>query len=364
MYRLLRPALFALDAERAHEWSLRAWDVAATIPLLPRTLGISRLALPTQVMGLDFANPVGLAAGLDKNAAHIEGLSKLGFGWLELGTVTPRPQAGNPKKRLFRLVAAEALINRMGFNNIGLEAFLHNVQRSRPTLPLGINIGKNRDTPVERALDDYVLAFKRAAPFAGYIAINISSPNTADLRRLQDEAALDALLYALKDAQAALARYTPIAIKVAPDLDREALTRLAQQLLKHGVDAVIATNTTVTRPMPAGTPHSGEAGGLSGRPLKALALQAVRTLYAELQGRIPIVGVGGLFDADDCWERLCAGADLVQLYSALIYRGPGVVSDILYRLRQKVRAAGYAELTQALRAARGNQSSGNCPKSA
>lgn len=362
MYRFLRPALFALDAERAHDWSLRAWDFAAAVPQLPRLFGIAPRRLATQVMGISFPNPVGLAAGLDKNAAHIESLSRLGFGWLELGTVTPRAQAGNPKKRLFRLVAEEALINRMGFNNIGLEGFLGNLQRAHTPLPLGINIGKNRDTPIERARDDYVEGFKRAAPFAAYIAINISSPNTADLRRLQDDAALDALLHALKETQAALPRYTPLAVKIAPDLDWAALTRLAQQLLKHRVDAVVATNTTVTRPLPPGTPHGTEAGGLSGRPLQTLALQAVRVLYAELQGRIPIIGVGGLFDADDCWARLCAGADLVQLYSALIYRGPGAVTDIVNELHAKVRAAGHTDLTQALRAARGNQSSADRPK--
>ena len=362
MYRFLRPALFALDAERAHEWSLRAWDVAAAVPLVARTLGISPVALPTRVMGIDFPNPVGLAAGLDKNAAHIAGLSHLGFGWLELGTVTPRPQAGNPRKRLFRLVAEEALINRMGFNNVGLDAFLRNLQSAHAALPLGINIGKNRDTPLERALDDYVAGFKRTAPLAAYIAINISSPNTADLRRLQDDAALDALLHALKDAQAGLPHYTPLAIKIAPDLSPDALSRLAQQLLKYRVDAVIATNTTVTRPLPVGTLHGAEAGGLSGRPLKSLALQAVRTLYAELQGRIPIIGVGGLFDAEDCWERLCAGADLVQLYSALIYRGPRLVSDVVRKLQAKVMASGHTELAQALRAARRNQSSAHYPK--
>ena len=354
MYRFLRPALFALDAERAHEWSLRAWDFAAAVPQVPRLFGIAPRNLATQVMGIPFANPVGLAAGLDKNAAHIAGLSRLGFGWLELGTVTPHAQAGNPKKRLFRLVAEEALINRMGFNNIGLEGFLRNLQRTHTPLPLGVNIGKNRDTPIERARDDYVEGFKRAAPFAAYIAINVSSPNTADLRRLQDDAALEVLLDALKEAQAALPRYTPLAVKIAPDLDQAALARLAQQLLKHGVDAVIATNTTVTRPVPPGTPHSTEAGGLSGRPLQALALQAVRVLYAELRGRVPIIGVGGLFDADDCWARLCAGADLVQLYSALIYRGPRTVSDIVCGLQTKVHASGHTNLTQAVRAARGN----------
>ena len=364
MYRLLRPLLFALDAELSHDLRLGGIAAAFKIPGVPALMrrAFRTRALPVQAMGLTFPNPIGLAAGLDKNGRYLGPLSALGFGWLEIGTVTPRPQPGNAPKRLFRVAAREAIVNRMGFNNDGVAALVANLrQQTRPQI-LGINIGKNRDTSMERAIDDYVLALRAVAPHADYVAVNISSPNTANLRALQEDAALGALLAALKAEQALLrrthGRYVPIALKIAPDLDAAALTAIARTVRAQHFDAVIATNTTVTRPGLDATRFAEEAGGLSGAPLRPLATAAVRTLYAELRGEIPIIGVGGIDSPAAAWERLLAGADLLQIYTGLIYRGPGLVKTLVRDLHKRSLASGAAgDLAAAVRAARMNLSS-------
>lgn len=358
MYRLLRPLLFALDAERSHEVTLRAVNQLFRIP------GAAALirrhyrppALPTTVMGLQFPNPVGLAAGLDKNARYLAPLFSLGFGWLELGTVTPRPQPGNAKKRLFRLAQAGAIINRMGFNNVGVARFIDNLRRQHKPGIVGINIGKNRDTPLERAIDDYVLGLRAVAAHADYVCINISSPNTAQLRELQAEAQLDGLLHALKAEQTQLqlqyGRYVPIALKVAPDLHEDEVASIARLLLHYRFDAVIATNTTVTRPDLGQVAHAREAGGLSGRPLRPLATQCVANLYRHLQGEIPIIGVGGIDSVEAAWEKMLAGADLVQVYTGLIFSGPHLVKELVTGLLARTQP--HANLTEAIRASRLN----------
>jgi dihydroorotate dehydrogenase len=332
LYALARPFLFQLDPETANKLALPSFR-------LLRQLGLTRLpggALtghPVKAMGLEFPNPVGLAAGLDKNAEFIDELAALGFGFLELGTVTPRPQPGNPRPRIFRLVAAEAIINRMGFNNVGVERFVENARRARYDGILGVNISKNFDTPLERAGDDYVACLEKVYPLASYVAVNVSSPNTRDLRRLQKPGELVRLLQELGRARDRLARArkrrVPLAVKIAPDLDDEAITAIARALIEHGIDAVIATNTTVSRPSVAGLPHAEEAGGLSGAPLAPLATAAIRTLAVALAGRIPIIGVGGIMSPADAREKMAAGATLVQIYTGLIYRGPALVSDIV-----------------------------------
>jgi dihydroorotate dehydrogenase len=282
-------------------------------------------------MGLRFPNPVGLAAGLDKNARHLDGLASFGFGFLEAGTVTPRPQPGNPRPRLFRITEAQGIVNRMGFNNEGLDTFVANVGRSAYRGILGINIGKNFDTPIERADEDYLIGLRRAYPLAHYVTVNISSPNTRDLRSLQESDALDRLLGALKREQAALAkehsRYVPLALKIAPDLDDTQLDAIAKRLMDHGIDAVIATNTTVSRQGVEGLPNAAETGGLSGAPLRARSTQVVAALAARLGDRVPIIAAGGILDGAAAVEKLGAGATLVQVYSGLIYRGPALVRE-------------------------------------
>jgi len=334
LYPLFRPLLFALDPETAHDAVFGGLDAAAG-------LGVAQLfaakapASPVIAMGIRFPNRVGLAAGLDKNAAHIDGLATLGFGFIECGTVTPRAQPGNPKPRMFRLPEAGALINRLGFNNEGVEHFLANVARARYASGggvLGLNIGRNFDTPNERAVDDYVACLDAVYAQASYVTVNISSPNTRGLRELQERAALDTLLVALKRAQARLAqahgKYTPIAVKIAPDLDAGAIADIARTLAARKIDGVIATNTTTDRQGVGGLPHADEAGGLSGQPLKERATAVVRALARELDGALPIIGVGGIFSGDDAREKIRAGATLVQVYTGLIYRGPGLVAEI------------------------------------
>jgi dihydroorotate dehydrogenase len=291
-------------------------------------------------MGIRFPNPVGLAAGLDKDGACIDGLATLGFGFIEIGTVTPRAQPGNPKPRMFRLPQANALINRMGFNNGGVDAFVRNVQASRfyqdKQGVLGLNIGKNADTPIERATDDYLTCLEKVYPFADYVTVNISSPNTKNLRQLQQASELGALLSALKQAQHSLAdrhgRYVPIALKIAPDLDAEQITTIADSLMQHQIDAVIATNTTTTRDAVQGLAHADEAGGLSGAPVLPLSNRVISALRAELSDTIPIIGVGGILSGADAREKMLAGASLVQVYTGLIYRGPALVSECVQAL--------------------------------
>jgi dihydroorotate dehydrogenase len=290
-------------------------------------------------MGLDFPNRVGLAAGLDKNAAHLAGLATLGFGFLEAGTVTPRPQAGNPKPRMFRLPRAEALINRMGFNNDGVERYVANVRASGYRGILGCNIGKNADTPAARAADDYLACLAAVAPVASYVVVNVSSPNTKGLRDLQSEAALDALLATLvaaRDRHAqALGRALPLAVKIAPDLDDDAIRGIARVLASRRVDAAIATNTTVARDAVAALPHGQEAGGLSGRPVFARSNHVLQQLVRALDGALPVIGVGGVLSGADAREKIACGAALVQLYTGLIYRGPALVGECVGALAAK-----------------------------
>jgi dihydroorotate dehydrogenase len=343
LYGLARPLLFAADPERVHELTLeglqRAYELGATRLCAPSPAAGGEAV---RVMGLDFPNPVGLAAGLDKNGAYIDALGSLGFGFVEVGTVTPRPQAGNPRPRLFRLPSAEALINRLGFNNRGLARFVANAQRARFGGVLGLNIGKNADTPMAAALDDYRLCLESVYPYAGYVTVNISSPNTRDLRSLQQDEELRALVGALARERERLAdqhaRRVPLAVKIAPDLDDADLLRIADTLVELGVDAVIATNTTVAREQVARLPHGAEAGGLSGRPLFARSTEVVRVLARHLQGALPIIAVGGILHGADAAEKLRAGAALVQLYTGLIYRGPALVAECreaLARLRSE-----------------------------
>ena len=340
-YRALRPLLFALDPERAHGLSLNSLDVLAR-------LGVASLAatraprVPVRVMGLDFPNPVGLAAGLDKDGKHIDGLGALGFGFLEIGAVTPRAQPGNPRPRLFRLPEAEALINRLGFNNDGVDALTENVRRSRYRGILGINVGKNFDTPNERAADDYVACLRKVYPLASFVTANVSSPNTKDLRALQHAGRLDALLAALAAERDRLARQhgkrLPLAVKVAPDLDESGIETIADRVAARGIDAVIATNTTVSREGVGHLPASREPGGLSGAPLKVLATAVVAKLRRTLPASVAVIGVGGIASAADAREKLDAGANLVQLYTALVYRGPGLVGEIVRGLASPGRA--------------------------
>ena len=339
LYALARPLLFSLDAESAHHLTLPALRRAAALGL---TGFINKPAAdPRTVMGVTFPNPVGLAAGLDKDGSYIDGLAALGFGSIEIGTVTPRAQPGNPKPRMFRLPAAHAIINRMGFNNGGVDAFVANVQASRfyqaKQGVLGLNIGKNADTPIERAADDYLHCLEKVYPYASYVTVNISSPNTKNLRQLQGASEVDALLSQLKDAQLRLAdqhkRYVPVALKIAPDIDSEQIKNIADALLRHKLDGVIATNTTITRDAVKGLQYGEEAGGLSGAPVFELSNQVVRGLKAELGDALPIIGVGGILSGSNAKAKMEAGASLVQLYSGLIYRGPALVKECADALR-------------------------------
>ncbi|MFO1224433.1 MAG: quinone-dependent dihydroorotate dehydrogenase [Burkholderiaceae bacterium] len=339
-YALTRPFLFGLDAEQAHDLTL---DAIATLQGTPlqRLWSQPRIDDPVQLLGLTFPNRIGLAAGLDKNGRCIDGLGAMGFGFVEVGTVTPKAQPGNPKPRLFRLPRAQALINRMGFNNDGLAAFVAHVQRSRTFRErggvLGLNIGKNAATPIERAADDYLLGLDAVYPHADYVAVNVSSPNTKDLRSLQGNAALDALLAALVTRREKLARAqrrtVPLLLKVAPDLDEMQVRAIAAAVERHGIDGVIATNTTVTRNAVQGLRHADEAGGLSGAPVFEPSNRVIRALRAALGSRRPIVGVGGVLSGADARAKLSAGADLVQIYTGLIYKGPALVSECARALR-------------------------------
>lgn len=329
LYSLLRPLLFSLPPETAHRVTFSAIEKARKLRLLsdhPITCNIR------QVMGLDFPNPIGLAAGLDKNGEHLDVLASLGFGFIEIGTVTPRPQPGNPQPRIFRLPQANAIINRLGFNNHGVDKLVMNVTNANYQGILGINIGKNYDTPLTHAADDYLTCFRKVYRHASYVAINISSPNTINLRQLQNAEALDHLLPRLKLEQAKLAdihnKYTPLAIKIAPDIEQLQINEIAGLVIKHQIDCVIATNTTLSRASIEKFSVAKEAGGLSGAPLTHRATEVIRQLHAKLRGEIPIIGVGGIMSAADAKDKMEAGADLVQIYTGLIYHGPGLVKDI------------------------------------
>lgn len=340
LYGLARPLLFSLDPEAAHNLTLPALRRAAALGL---TAPLGKPADDPRVcMGLRFANPVGLAAGLDKDGAYIDGLAALGFGFIEVGTVTPRPQPGNARPRIFRLPQAQAVINRMGFNNGGVDTFIANVQRSRfyqnKEGTLGLNIGKNADTPIEKAVDDYLHCLEKVYPYASYVTVNISSPNTKNLRQLQGASELDALLSTLKQAQRRLAdahkRYVPLALKIAPDVDAEQTKVIASALLRHEIDGVIATNTTITRDAVQGLPHAEETGGLSGAPVLALSNAVIRGLKAEIGNALPIIGVGGVLSGAHAQAKIEAGASLVQLYTGLIYRGPALIKECAAALRK------------------------------
>jgi len=338
-YSFLRPWLFCLDPEQAHNLTLTNLDRAQRWGLLEKFL-TQPLADPRTLCGITFSNPVGLAAGLDKDGKHIDALAALGFGFLEIGTVTPRPQPGNPKPRMFRLTQAQAIINRMGFNNDGVEACVARVRRSRFWQSggvLGLNIGKNASTPIEDAASDYVLAMDAVYEIATYITVNISSPNTQNLRALQGEEMLRALLGSLDEARKRLSdRFgvrKPLFLKIAPDLDHGDINLIADLLMEFGVDAVIATNTTITRDAVQGMEHSQEIGGLSGAPVRMASNIVIKALKARLGNQVPIIGVGGILSGADAKEKIAAGASLVQVYSGLIYRGPDLVNECAKALR-------------------------------
>jgi len=335
MYKLVQKLLFLLPPEKAHHFSLSSLSVLNRLGLLkiikPRFNG-----KPTEVMGIEFPNRIGLAAGLDKNGEYIQALSALGFGFVEIGTVTPRPQPGNPAPRLFRIPEANAIINRMGFNNQGIDYLLEQVDEAREAGfegIIGINIGKNFDTAVEDATEDYLICLRKAYPYASYITVNISSPNTPGLRDLQYGKELRKLLAALKSEQMKLVNdyrvYKPIAIKVAPDLNEAEIQDIAEALLENKMDALIATNTTLSRNAVSGMKHADEAGGLSGAPVRELSTEVIRQFHDILKDRVPIIGVGGISSRQDAQDKFDAGASLIQVYSGLIYQGPGLVKKLL-----------------------------------
>ena len=329
LYRLARSALFRLDAERAHELTLETFHHLPRLATAPFQCRVA--ADPVRLLGLEFPNRVGLAAGLDKNGECIEAWDRLGFGFIEVGTVTPRPQPGNPRPRMFRLPEHRALINRLGFNNKGVDYLLQQVARTGYRGILGINIGKNADTPIDRAADDYLICLRKVYSAASYVTVNISSPNTKNLRDLQDEQRLEQLLHQLVTARSELAqqhgRQVPLLVKIAPDVSDQQIVQLARTARASGVDGLIATNTTVTRPQLGSSSLAKEQGGLSGAPLKDLAMQVLRRLRAEVGMDYPLVGVGGILGANDALERRAAGADLIQIYSGFIYRGPELIAE-------------------------------------
>ncbi|MDO3666114.1 quinone-dependent dihydroorotate dehydrogenase [Acinetobacter higginsii] len=327
LYSLARPLLFTLAPERAHELTLSMLDKAHKIGFMHQKVA----AKPVTCMGIEFPNPVGLAAGLDKNGAHIDALAALGFGFIEIGTITPRPQAGNPQPRLFRIPQAKAIINRMGFNNDGVDKLIENVKASKFKGVLGINIGKNADTPVEDAVSDYLICLEKVYNYASYITVNISSPNTKNLRSLQSGDALTELLQTLKDRQLELAdqynHYVPLVLKVAPDLTSEDIQFIAAQLLQFKIDGLIVTNTTLGRDGVENLPNGNEAGGLSGAPVFEKSTECLAQFAEVLAGQIPLIGVGGILAGEQAIAKQQAGASLVQVYSGLIYTGPTLVKD-------------------------------------
>lgn len=331
LYPTVKPFLFLLDAEKAHDLTLKSLSASEKAGLLKLYPSPPKCA-PREVMGITFPNPIGLAAGLDKNAAVIDGMAALGFGFIEVGTVTPRPQPGNPKPRLFRVPEAKGIINRFGFNNLGVNNLVENVKAAKYKGVLGINIGKNFDTPNERAVDDYLHCMQKVYAHASYITVNISSPNTKNLRALQEKEALSGLLASLKAEQTKLAdihgKYVPITLKIAPDLMHEQVIEIADLLMQHQIDGVIATNTTLSREAVKGMPNAEETGGLSGTPVKTQSTIVIQQLSQQLKGALPIIGVGGILKGEDAQEKIDAGASLVQVYSGLIYQGPKLIHDI------------------------------------
>ena len=337
MYDLFRPLIFKLTPETAHGLTLKSLVCAERIGLLPN---VNPRTSPATLMGLHLPNPVGLAAGLDKNGEYIDGLAALGFGFIEIGTVTPRPQSGNPKPRLFRVPEHFAVINRMGFNNDGIDRLIANVQRAKYRGVLGINIGKNADTPMENAADDYLIGLEKAYPFASYITINISSPNTKNLRALQGGDELSRLLETLKNRQSSLhtehGRYVPLAVKIAPDLDEAQIADIAHVAEQTQIDGIIATNTTIDKSSLGAHPLAQEAGGLSGAPVREPSNRVLQALAETLNGKIPVIGAGGILSGADAVRKMQLGAQAVQLYSGMVYRGPKLVEECL----QHIHAAG------------------------
>jgi dihydroorotate dehydrogenase len=332
LYQAVRPLLFQLDPESAHLASLQGLKLA-------HRAGLSRLILktvktrPVQAMGLEFPNPLGLAAGLDKHAEYVDALGSIGFGFLEIGGVTPRPQPGNPRPRVFRLPEQEAIINRFGFNSVGIDRFVENLRRASYRGILGVNLGKNKETPLDRAVDDYALSLEKIYPYAHFATINVSSPNTPNLRQLQSAGELGPLLAAMHKRREELTqqhgRRVALALKIAPDLTDAEIDMMAKTAVEHGMDAIIATNTTLSRDRVRGLPHGNEEGGLSGAPLRELSTEIIRKLARALDGALPIIGVGGIMEAQHARDKLAAGATLLQLYCGLVYRGPDVVADIV-----------------------------------
>jgi dihydroorotate dehydrogenase len=343
LYPLIRKFFFSLDAETAHGIGMSGMAMLNKTGLAG-VLAKPVRACPVEVMGLKFPNPVGLAAGLDKNGDHIDALARLGFGFIEIGTITPRPQDGNPRPRLFRIPEAQGIINRMGFNNAGVDRLLENVRAAEFPKKggiLGINIGKNATTPIEQAAEDYLICLEKVYNDASYITVNISSPNTKNLRELQKDDALDDLLAQLKARQEQLAeqhgRYVPMALKIAPDLDDTQISAIADALRRHRMDGVIATNTTLSREGVEGMANGAEAGGLSGAPIFRKSTDVLKKLSAALAGELPIIGVGGIMGGEDAAEKIHAGASLVQFYSGFIYRGPDLVSEVAETLANVMR---------------------------
>ncbi|HEY7774329.1 MAG TPA: quinone-dependent dihydroorotate dehydrogenase [Marinagarivorans sp.] len=346
MYKTIRPLLFKLDPEVSHELSLDWMGALERLKLLS-FFASPQVNDPVEIMGLKFPNAVGMAAGLDKNGDYFNALGSLGFGFVEIGTVTPKPQPGNPKPRLFRLEEEQAVINRMGFNNKGVEHLVNRVKQTRRfNGVLGINIGKNKATPDENALDDYLICLDAVYPHADYVTVNISSPNTPGLRNLQFGDSLNHLLAGIKQRQQLLAKeydkYVPVAVKIAPDMSDDELNGIAGCFIEQGIDGVIATNTTVSREGVELSPHGDEAGGLSGLPVRDKSSHAIRVLAQRLGGKIPIIGVGGILSGEDAVEKLSAGASLVQLYSGVIYRGPELVAEVASACASARRATAQA----------------------
>ena len=338
MYSLSRPFLFALDPERAHGLGLAAIEAAYRTGLSP-LVAFKPKPMPLKVFGIQFNNPVGLAAGMDKNGAHIDALASLGFGFLEIGTATPRAQPGSPKPRMFRLTKHDAVINRLGFNNEGVDALVRNVERARWRGVLGINIGRNKDTPNEKAVDDYLHCLERVYPLASYVAVNISSPNTQGLRDLQEERALKRFLFTLREAQEKLGakhgKRVPMLVKIAPDLSDAEIDTIAEVFTEAKLDGAIATNTTVERHAVAGHRHAKETGGLSGRPLYGHATYVLRRLRTHLPESMPVIGVGGVLSGADAAGKIAAGASLVQTYTGLVYRGPTLIGECVEAIRRR-----------------------------
>ena len=360
MYALVKPFLFSLDPEQAHDLALGKFGLMSKQPWLVKQVEkffANKIPdLPCQCMGLDFRHPVGLAAGLDKDARALSMFAALGFSGVELGTVTPKPQPGNEKPRMYRLLEDQGLINRMGFNSAGVDEFLTNLSSGSDKVVTGINVGKNAVTPIADAHFDYVSAMQRVYSHADYITVNISSPNTKSLRDLQNEEFLDNLLLQISRARAKCEkvhkRRVPVALKVAPDLSGDEIETIADLLLSHKFDALIASNTTVSRPDSLQSKYASEEGGLSGAPVKELATQTIRDFRRVLRGRVQIIGVGGIANADDAWEKLLAGADYLQVYTQFIYQGPGMIRDIVTGLERKVTQQGFKSLPEALEALR------------